>query len=178
MDNLWKKTVFGVYLFASNSTSFHVFCHRLPWTNPNMLGHAVYRLPRKTALWWDITLQPYRSLAKTSHLFDVQFASEKEISWNWKNRHSGWWFGTFFTFPWECHHTSRRSYFHRGGYTTNQYNDWFPMTHHWLNLGRSFGVFPSRPGTRHLNCREGSGEWHIFIYIFLFQRWTIISEYK
>ena len=43
---------------------------------------------------------------------------------DWKTQHlSGWWFGCHFLFSqksWEFHHPNWRSYFQRGGWTTNQ----------------------------------------------------------
>lgn len=55
-QNTLKTTLFGVYFFSSNSTSFHVFSHRQPWTIPKSLAFqlsemdVLYPLPQKAML--------------------------------------------------------------------------------------------------------------------------------
>ena len=90
----------------------------------------------------------------------------------WFNLHfSGWWFGTFFMFPfsWECHHPSWRtpSFFRGVGWNHQPDNNGFPAEEviyldsdaSWTPAGDSPGrLWLDRPGSG-LGSRFRSGHW-------------------
>ena len=64
-------------------------------------------------LWWDYPMTPWTSTSSTLHVFSFHET---------QSTYAGWWFGTFFIFPYTGNFIiPTDNIFQRGRYTTNQY---------------------------------------------------------